>query len=466
MNHKKQLMKNTIIIAIGKLGTKIISFLLLRLYTAKLTTSQYGTYDFLVTLATFLLPIITLLMEESMFRFLIDAKNTKEKKQIVTATVFYTIFGGVLFTIFTAIVMWIIHYQFGLLFILFVISNLFIDLSNCLARGTSKIKLYSLSNFILGGLTIVLNVLFIAVFNWGVPGLLWSNIIANFITAIAMLLKLKLPNYIGKKYLNRRILSSMIKYSVPLVPNNISWLIISMSDRIMLTSMVGSSENGLYSVANRFPNILHTFYGFFSTAWQESAAKIIKEENQSKYYNGIYQELKTFLQAVTIGLIAAMPFVFPLLIDKSYNAAYPYIPILVIAIYYTNISSFYGGIFSAYKDTKVMGTTTVAAAIINVGINVVFLPMFQIYAATFSTLISNLVVYIYRRIKLRSYIKLKNKFDVTYWLLLILTIASYYYNNMISNILVFLIVLLYCLYTNKKFIGKILRKLKRREIET
>ena len=238
MNHESQLVRNTVIIAIGNLGTKIVSFLLLRLYTSKLTTAEYGTYDFLVTLAIFLLPIITLLMEESMFRFLIDAESPKEKKKIITSTVFYTIFGGTIFTIITGIIMAIIHYEYGLLFIIFVISNIFIGLSNCLARGMSKIKLYSLSNFILGALTIVLNILFIAVWNLGISGLLWSNIIANMLTAIAMLFKLKLTKFIGKKYLSRKVLSNMIHYSIPLVPNSISWLIITMSDRLMLTAIV------------------------------------------------------------------------------------------------------------------------------------------------------------------------------------------------------------------------------------
>ena len=80
MNQKKQLMKNTIIIAIGKLSTQIISYLLLPLYTAKLTPSEYGEYDFVCTLSLFLCPIITLLMEESMFRYLIDAESKSQRK--------------------------------------------------------------------------------------------------------------------------------------------------------------------------------------------------------------------------------------------------------------------------------------------------------------------------------------------------------------------------------------------------
>ena len=70
---KRELIKNTIIVAIGKFSTQIISFLLLPLYTSILTTSEYGIYDFLITVAVFLVPMITLLLEESMFRFLIDS---------------------------------------------------------------------------------------------------------------------------------------------------------------------------------------------------------------------------------------------------------------------------------------------------------------------------------------------------------------------------------------------------------
>ena len=456
MNQKKQLLMNTIIIAVGKLSTQVISFLLLPLYTSKLTPGEYGTYDFLVTLSTFLVPIITLLMEESMFRFLIDAEDFKAKKRIITATIAYTFVGTVIFSILAGIIMSIIHYEYTWVFILFVISNILIGLSNALARGMGKIKLYSFSNFILGASTIVLNILFIVTFKLGVNGLLWSNTIANTVTAIIVLMMLHLPQFISRKDLNKKTLTEMVRYSAPLVPNNLSWIVITLSDRLMLTWMAGSDANGIYSIANKFPNIVYTCYGFFSTAWKESAAKILKEDNKVQYYNSIYKDVKFFLKAIILGLIAIMPFAFQILVDPSYNDAYIYIPILTISIYYTNMSNFYGGIFTAYKDTKIMGSTTFAAAIINILINLLFINKFGIYAATFSTLISNVIVYAYRRYKLKKYIKLKEKFNYVFWILLAITLVSYYFNNMISNIIVFIIVLAYCIFTNQRFIKGIL----------
>ena len=465
MNQKKQLLVNTIIIAIGKLSTQVISFLLLPLYTSKLTPSEYGTYDLLVTISTFLLPIITMLMEESMFRFLIDAEDFKAKKKVITATIFYTTVGALVFCLISGIVLAIMKYEYAAVFILFILSNIILGLSNALARGMGKIKLYSLSNFILGASTIVLNIVFIVSLKLGVSGLLWSNTIANSATAIIVLLKLHLPKFISKKDLSRKTLSEMLRYSIPLVPNNLSWIIISLSDRLMLSFMTGTDANGIYSVANKFPNIVYTCYGFFSTAWKESAARILKEDNKSAYYNSIYKDIKFFLKAIVLGLIAVMPFAFPILVDSSYGDAYVYIPILVISIYYTNMSNFYGGIFTAYKDTKIMGSTTVMAAITNIVINLIFIPKFGIYAATFSTLISNFIVYVYRRVRLTDYIRLKEKFNYVFWILLVITLASYYYNNMITNVITFIVVLAYCIFTNwnllKKITQPIINKIKR-----
>lgn len=462
MDQKKQLLLNTIIIAIGKLGTQIISFILLPLYTNALTPAEYGTYDFWITLSTFLLPIITLMMEESMFRFLIDANTQRDKKRIITATVFYTTWGTILFSVIALIVMAIMHYEYAVAFLLFIISNILIGLSNAIARGNGKVKLYSLSNFILGVSTIILNILFIVVFKLGAVGLLWANTVANSLTAIAIFAMLNLKKYVSRKYLNKNTLSEMIRYSIPLVPNNLSWIIISLSDRLMLNLMNGTEANGLYSIANKFPNIVYTCYGFFSTAWKESAARILQQDNKEKYYNGIYRDVRNFLHAVVLGLIAIMPFAFSIFINESYNDAYMYIPILTIAIYYTNMSNFYGGIFTAYKDTKIMGSTTIVAAVLNIVINLIFIPMFGIYAASFSTLISNIVVYAYRRYKLKNYINLKSRINILYYALLTITTIAYYYKNTIVCVLIFIIDLAFCIYTNQAFIKGIIRPIIRK----
>ena len=473
MNQKKELIKNTAIIAIGKLSTQVLSFLLLPLYTAKLSTSEYGNYDFLVTVSVFLLPIITLLMEESMFRFLIDSEDKNSKKRVITQTILYTAVGTVIFTILGFLTMWILNIisngssaplggdnsvwyllaKSGHIFIIFVISNILIGLSNSLARGLGQIKLYSLSNFILGASTILLNIFFILVVKAGCLGLLLANTIANTLTAIYIFYKLDFATFFSRKAKDTKLMGEMIRYSVPLVPNTLSWIIINLSDRLIINSCMGSDANGIYSIANKFPNILYTVYGFFSTAWKESAARIVKEENKTAYYNSIYHDLRKLLFAVVLCLIAVMPFAFPILVSgDSYNEAYIHIPILVLATYYTNLSNFYGGIFAAFKNTKIMGNTTIVAAILNIVINIVLIRYIGLYAAVLSTFLSNIIIYWYRKRALKFYIKLKESKKIGAALILAIVALCYYSNNWIAKVLGLFIAISYSILLNNKLL--------------
>ncbi len=468
MNQKKQLVKNTMIIAIGKLSTQIISYILLPLYTSKLSPAEYGSYDFVCTVSLFLCPLITLLMEESMFRFLIDATNKGEEKRIISQTIIYTVLGVVVFVPLAIIALNLFSDYNGMFifaFIMFVISNIFIGLSNALARGLSKIKLYSLSNFILGIGTIILNIIFIVFLKSGAEGLLWSNTIANIATAVTIFAMLKLWKYIGK--FNKKLMKEMVHYSAPLVPNSISWNIINMSDRIILTQMISSAANGIYAMASKFPNIINVVYGYFYTAWKESAARITKENNKEAYYNSIYHDTKRILFSVTICLIAIMPFAFPILINKTYNEAYVYIPIIMISTYYSNLSSYYGGIFAAFKDTKIMGTTTLVAATINLVIDLILVKFMGIYAACFSTLIADLIVYYYRKNKLKKYIKLKELKTLGPTLIMMFVCYAYYTKYLLPmplhwtiSVVSLIVAIAYSVANNYKIIKPIVSRIK------
>ena len=81
VNENKTLLKNTGLIAIGNLGAKVLTFLLLPLYTSILSTEEYGTFDFIVALSSFLIPLVSLSMNEAMFRFIIEGGNDRESVQ-------------------------------------------------------------------------------------------------------------------------------------------------------------------------------------------------------------------------------------------------------------------------------------------------------------------------------------------------------------------------------------------------
>lgn len=406
MDEKKRLIKNTGIIALGNISTKMIGFLLLPLYTSVLSTEEYGTIDYITTISMFLVPFISMLMDEAVFRFLIDCRNDEERKKILSLTTFILLISSSVFLIGITAILKLINYKYSLFLILYIIASLLTTMMNALLRGLGKIQLFAFYNFLISSFNITLNVVFIVVFNMGVYGMLLAFILSQAILFLVFTVWVKLWKYISIKGLQYEYAKQMIKYSVPLIPNRVSWLIINLSDRVMIMNMINSSASGLYAVSYKFPNLMDTVYGFFYQSWKESSARILQEGNEELFYNEVYKYLKKFMYSIVIGMTAFMPFVFKILVNEQYSEALNYVPILLLATYFTNISGFYGGIFTAYKDTNIMGITTLVAAVINFVLNLATICFWGLYAAAFSTLLANLVVYSYRKYKVKKYVKL------------------------------------------------------------
>lgn len=460
MNQKKELIKNTLIISIGKFSTQLVSFLLLPLYTSLLTTSEYGAYDLLNTISIFLIPIITLLMEEGMFRFLIDAKNDKEIGEIFSGTGIFYFISFIISSILILIIGNILNYSYTIYLIFYILASLLSSLAGASSRGMSKFKLYSLFSFLSSFITILLNILFILGFKMGLSSLFLSYIIGNSLVSIWLLLKIKFPKYLNKKYLNKKKLKEMIKYSLPLVPNSISWNTISLTDRLLITNVLGEGANGIYSVGNRFPTIINTCYSYFNLSWKESASKVLNSKDKDEFYNSVYLQLKHFLICVSILIIAILPFIFNLLVKNNYKDAYYYIPIMIIGVYFSNLSNYSSGIFSAYKDTKILAKTTIVASLINLIVGILFINKIGLYATVISTLISYITIYFYRNKKLKKYLTLqKDKYVYLSMFILLIISLLYYTKNILLCSLGLIIACLYTYYLNKSLIKVMLKKI-------
>lgn len=209
---------------------------------------------------------------------------------------------------------------------------------------------------------------------------------------------------------------------------------------------------------------MDTIYGFFYQSWKESSARIIGsgEDSRDKFYNSVYYYLKNFMYAIVLVMMAFMPLAFRLLINSNYYEALFYVPILLIGTYFSNVSGFYGGIFTAYKDTKIMGTTTLVAAVINLAVNLTLISFIGIYAAAISTLIANFVIYIYRKSKVKKYIVLWEtpKKSVLAILITVIILILFYSENIFCTIIACILALIYAWTTNQKIISSIILHLK------
>lgn len=464
MSREKELIKNTGIITIGRVCTQMISFFLLPLYTAVFSTAEFGIIDLFNTIVALIVPILTIQIEQAAFRFLIDARsNEEDKAKIISSAVYLITIGIVIYTILFMCVSPFIHNEYKYYLLINVFASIFSTVLLQIARGLGNNKGYSIGSFIVAALTVILNVLFIVVLKQGVAGMFTAIFIANILAAIYLVMSKRTYRYISYKALDKKLLKAMCKYAAALIPNAVSWWIINVSDRAIISSVMSVAANGIYAAANKFSGMYINAYNIFNVAWTESAAVHINDQDKDEYFSNIINTAFKVFACFALLIIGITPFIFSLLINAKFNEAYNQIPLLMLASLFNVGVGLISAIYVAKKRTGDISKTSFLAAAINIVVNVLLIKKIGLYAASISTFAAYFSMFIYRAIDSRKYVKLK--LDIKMFLILAvafsLVFASYYIKNSILNIITFAGILIFSvIYNRSSFssIGKIIKR--------
>lgn len=429
MSRAKELLKNTGILMIAKISTQFVSFLLLPLYTALLSTSQYGIIDIYTSLVMIIVPILTLQLEMGLFRFFVTEKSGLSKRKLVTTSFvtigFLLVFASIVYVVFICLVK--VDYPILVYLYYFTITIMTVLLQ--VSRAYGKNVIYGFASFLGSALSVVLNVVFIAYLRMRVDGILLSSIIAQSVACIYMLCRLKLFGILRLKYYDKKVKSKLLNYSIPLVFNQISSWAINYSDRIIILSVWGTAYNGIYSLANKFSNIVNTFYGVFNVAWTENVVRSMNDDNASSYINKMFKFIYNIYFVIVTGIINFLPIVFKILVKSNYDDAYGHIPILLLAMLFSGMAATIGSIYIAYNKTKDVSITTILSGICNVVVHISLLKTCGLYAASISTLVSFCALFIYRLHFVKRFFDLRFSYKFLIPQLLIYVFSWYAYSS-------------------------------------
>ncbi len=458
---EKKLAINTLIIAIGKACTQLITFLLLPLYTSVLSTAEYGTVDLLNTLVGLALPIITLQIEQGVFRFLIEKRNDERgKKEIISSSFLLIIISCIAFSIFFMILSLFNSNEYKFLLFLNILIYVFPTYLLQVSRGLGNNKMFSLGSFIAASSTIMFNIIFILGFKLRVEGMLYGTMLGQICCSLFLFIKLKMIKYLSMKLISKKIIKDLIKYSAPLIPNSISWWVFNASDRIIVSFFLGLSATGLLSAANKFSAIYISAYSIIYMSWTESISSHIDDSDISDYFTKNFNLLMKFFVSVAFCLISFMPFLFKILINKKFIGGYNLIPVLIIASIFNVAVGLIGSFYVAKKNTKSIANTSILAALINIVVNLIFIKYIGLLAAAVSTFVSYFLMTIYRLHDLKKnyfVLKINNVFLYSSLLVAILLFILFYLDNFPLNLLSIIIALIYSLLFNKNTISLIFK---------
>lgn len=453
MSREKNLAKNTIIITIGKICTQLITFFLLPLYTGILSTEEYGAVDLLNTLVSLLLPIVTFQVEQAVFRELIEVRGKKDKEsRIISSAVITVIFQCIVYLVIFALISPFINNHYKFFLATNVVANIFLSLLLQIARGFGDNKKYAFASFISALSTIIFNVLFLVVIKLGANGMLLGTMLGQIVATIYLFISLKLYKYLKVKNYKKEVIKSLWKYSLPLIPNAISWWVFNASDRVIASAFLGIDQNGILAASLKFSAVFITFYNIFNMSWTESISIAIKDDDVNDYFNRMLNIVLRLFTAMSVGMIACMPFVFPIMINEKFSAGYGLVPISIIGSLFNVVVGLISVIYVAEKNTKAIASTSIVSAVINIIVHLVLIKFIGLYAAVISTFVAFFVMSIYRLMDAsKRYFKIKidMKFIIQSIVALIFVFVSYYINNIYLNVFVVLFAVLFAIYINK-----------------
>mgnify|MGYP000065648004 CR=1 FL=1 len=458
-NRKAQLAYNTVILTIGKICTQCISFFLLPLYTSLLKPGDYGAVDLISTYAALLLPLCNWQMEMGLFRFMLDVRESKEEqKRMISTVTSVNLLQIIIFLVIFFIVGHFINLQYKVFLAIQVVLNIFLGTMLQAARGFGRNDVYAVASFLSASLYVTFNVVFIAVLHMGAVGMFMGMIVSNIISIGYLFFSLKYYKYYDIQRFDKILFKHMISYSLPLVPNQLSWWVVGASDRIVISNFISVAMNGVYSVANKFSSMYITFYNIFNLAWTESCAVYINDEDCNQYLSEVIETMFTLFSAVCIGIMACMPFIFPIMINNRYSTAYQQIPILLMAVLCQSIVGLISVVYTAKKLSKILAKTSFWIAVINLSTDLILIRYIGLYAASVSTLLAYAVMMVYRWFDVKKYVNIKISSKKIYKTFLLASgvMYSYYRKSVIFHIIALIITIMYAIFENKEFLFKIL----------
>lgn len=397
------LIKDIVIFAVGNIGSKLILFLLVPLYTNYMTTAEYGTSELVFTASQLVLPFVSLVIYDAVIRF---GLVPEEKKGDVLLCGLIVAFCGSIVTVFLTplaglhkrLAPWKWYLCIYLIFSIFdpILMN---HLKVC-----GKNRHYAVISVLRTFVMAVLNIVLLVQMRLGIQGYLLANIGGIVFCLILSSIAGEIFTYLKYAELRLDLLKRMLLFSMPLILNNASWWVIQSSNKLMIEWMVGISALGIYTVATKIPSLINVVISIFSQAWGIASIKEIESTSDTSMYSQVFLIYQTLVFGAALVLTSIIQPFMKVYVGSSFVDAWRYVPLLFVSASFSAVASYFGSVYSALKKSVNNMVTTVIAAFINVGVNLALIPRIGVWGAVFGTVSAYIAIALLRIVDVPRYL--------------------------------------------------------------
>lgn len=462
MERSKKLLNNSIILLFGTILTKGLNFIMAPLFVRWISVADYGRFDLIVTYSTLLIPILAIGIHHSVFRFLLDDDSKEGITIINTNAIITNIIGlcvyGLCVMIISIFYRQLTNYIFQLTILL--LTQTFQNYMCMFIRGLKKIKLYTIMNVACTANILIFVFIFVKILNMGLNGIILGYSVGYFIAGLVGSFLIQSFKFFKIRKINKNKIKEMLKYSIPMIPNSIAWWIVNISDRVIVSTILGATSNAILAVAHKIPNLCTTIYDVFQTAWMENATEAIKDKDWNSYFSKMLNTMCQVCISISIIIVTTNFFLYEILFTKDYIIGKALTPLFALAIVFNALSQTLGSVFIAEYNSKKQGQTMIEAGIINIVIHLILINYIGIYASAISTIIAYIFLFFirYKEINKKYTIKIDKKTNVLA-IFFIICILAFYLNIMLLNYILLIFSIIFCIIMNKQTVAIILKKM-------
>ena len=372
---------------VGQVSVKILSVLLLPVYTAFLTPADYGYFDVSVVVLSLATAVIYAEVASALLRFGLDPNSEARPHAVPTVAFLSALVSSVFYLALGVVVgfwwaphLWPAALAFGL-------SSALCTFYQSLARAYLRNVAFMVSGIANSLVTAVCNIVFLVGLHWGGVSLFAAGFLGNLVQiaifegSVGGVRRVRLSSW------DRSLFRRMLRFSVPLVANSIFLWCSTGLLRIIVANRLGVAANGYIAVADRFLVGMSIFSSIAALAWQEAAYLASGDPRRAERYSAA---MDLYLRALGGGLSVMLPItylLFPYLVAPSYWEAKTILPLYFVTVVLNALGVFLGTIFTAELRSLPLLYSTGLNAAVSVSVLLACLPSLGIHAFVLASLL-------------------------------------------------------------------------------
>ncbi len=391
----KLLSRHTSIYGLSNILNRIVSFVLLPVYTRYLSPADYGVMDLLYFSMAFVGIVLDMGITSAMSRFYYDSEDQAERNKVVTST-FYGFGVGSTVVILLLLVAsepmtrWILKEEGYTELMILAMAGLGTDMYIKVAYTYMRVRQRSLTLMTTALIRLVsqltLNIIFIIPLGMGVRGILLSTLLVNIALCLFLIPYILRQTGLASSWPRFK---EMVVFGLPLIPSNFLAYIVNVSDRYFVNAFSGLTATGLYTLGYRFGILVNEFVASpFGQTWIPRRYEMYKKGDSERVFAKIFTYFSALIFFVGLGISVVTKDVIQVMSDEAYWSAYGVVPIITLSYIFASFQMHFNIGIMIEKKTKYILYINMVTAALNLALNYFMIKEWGMWGAAWATLIS------------------------------------------------------------------------------